>query len=153
MTDLEKMYHQFLQELRDYEEKDSLDFLLKHEPGTKDLVIKAYREYLSDNSDEDPEELLWYDEWIIEYKEESIDELNEQINIYFTDFWIEKYKWKYDSIYHINIAWWWPHIDLIVTTKTDTVIWKWRWWTERFEKELSWCYKTVYNLYFLYDEE
>ena len=152
MTDLQKMFEWFKQELTDYENKTKIDFLLKYEHNFKDEVIKDYKVYMKDNEDEDPEELLAFDEWIEQYSEEVSDELTEKINWYFNDYGIENYKAKHSNIWDIITAWWWPNIYLRVESKWDKVTWKGYWWGEEIIEDISQYYDTIYDLYFLTEE-
>jgi len=146
ITDLERMFYYYEQELNDYSKKTKLDFLLKHESYMKDKIAKDYRFYLSTN---EWQELLDYEEWKEEYEEEIEEELDQIIHDFFTEYWIEIYKSIYNYIYDINIAGWWPHIDLRVETKNESVKWIWKWWWEYIEKDLSKFYNIITDLYSL----
>lgn len=147
MTDLEKMFESFKQELQDYEDLRKIEFLLKHEHDFKDTVEKDYKVYLKDNEDEDPKELLWYDEWIEEYEDEMCDELTEKVNEFFTEYWIETYESKYNYIWDIMTWWGWPNLYIRLESKFEKALWKWYWWTEIIEEDISQYYNTLIDIY------
>jgi len=101
MKELQKKFEQFKQELQDYNKLSKIDFLLKYEPSFKDDILKDYRLYITDNSDEDPDNILDYEEWKEEFEDEVSDDLQEQINTYFSYCSIERFSSKYNDIWDV----------------------------------------------------
>ena len=150
MKELQKKFEQFKQELQDYNKLSKIDFLLKYEPSFKDDILKDYRLYITDNSDEDPDNILDYEEWKEEFEDEVSDDLQEQINTYFSYCSIEHFSSKYNDIWDVVTATGWPHIELRVESKWEKVTWKWIWWWDIYEWDLSYYYDTILDLYNLY---
>ncbi len=147
MTDLEKMFEWYKQELKDFNELTNLEFLLKYEYNFKDEIIKDYKVYMKDNEDEDPSDLLAYDEWIEEYQKEVSDELIDKVMEYFTSYDIEEYKSKDNYIIDLLLALGGPNIYLRVESKWNKVTWKWYWGWEEIKEDLSQFYYTIETLY------
>jgi len=147
MEELQKMFEWFKQELKDYNGLSSIEFLLKYEYWFKDTIIKDYERYISDNSDEDPDNILDYEEWKEEFEEEMNYELNDRVREYFISYDLEEYKSEYNYIWEILLSWWWPWSNLIVESKWEKVTWKWYWASDKFEWDLSQYYDIIVDIY------
>jgi len=145
MEESKQLFNSYLQEVKDYKNLDSFYFLLKYDMDLEDNMNKDYELYKSDN---EWEEILDKDEWIEEvYKEENWDELYEKYSTFFTHYGIDKYEWEYDNIYDICIAWWWPDINIRVEEKTETVIYKLNWASDKVIEDISYLYDTICDIY------
>jgi len=63
MTDLERIYESFIEEMNDYNELTTLDYIVKHiYPWLQEQLDTEYKDYVS-MYDDDPEDMYEQDEW------------------------------------------------------------------------------------------
>jgi len=158
VKELERMYDNFIEELSDYEKLTRVDFIIKYcSTDTEEEIDKQYKQYKDyvESYDDDLEDMYDKWEWTNEiYAEENSDSLQDIIYEYFTDYWRDEYvhtEYKDQKIIDLNLAWWWPHIDLHIETKYESIEWQWSWWWHTFKEECTEYYDTICTLYNIND--
>lgn len=159
MTDLERYYSSFIEEMEDYKEMlnenlTKTDYILKHiYPWMQEQIDKEYNEYLWRQSNGDKWEVLDKDEWIEEvYEIENEDDLQDMIYDDNNPLNIETYvntRNEDDKKIEIALTLWWPNIILYIDTRRESVMYWWYWWTDQVEKYCNYLYNTIMNRYSL----